>query len=624
MQRAVPYSAEFARIAGLPSREWSPANASWAVERMTRALCFSGGATLYPGQAISLYEMSLPAEQGGQGAFLPLDVGSGKALISLLAPTVLPAVKPMILSTAAACEATERERVRWCQHYPIRNDIYLESYSKLSKFRRWVIADGHVIGQHWPGSPVRPDDVGGEEAFEAYKAQGQIVAEKNILERYRPDVLVLDEVDALKNPGAGCTIRVSDYLDANPHVVVVAMSGTITKEKIQDYSHILKWTARHSYMYPLPVTWSEQKLWGKVLNVEKQRGRDDYEEIEPGALERFWSPELGGDDPTTRARRGYRRRLNSTPGVVNYTADQDNCEAEIKIGETLIADAPQVVVDAIEAVRKYGGRPDGWITADAPGQWGLIRQLSLGFYYRANDDPPSFWKDARKAWAKFCRDMIRRGHGDTEKEIALRFALDPIHVAWVEAKAAYKYERRAVWVSTHALDFVANWARENWAYEVEPGLLHTSIIWTEHLAFGQALAERTGLKFYQKKGKTKAKEYIGDHTPWMGPAIATKGCATGLNLQGQFSRNLITSTKGSARLIEQQFGRTHRRGQRNKVVEYQFLLTCLESLISLDRVQAESAYYADSVGTRFKYLRGNYRPSFPDLDGPVWEESEND
>src|SRR5262245_65169047 len=103
MNVAVRATAEVARILALPRRDPS---ASEVTDELTGLLRTSRGTMrLRPVQALALHDLGVYG-----GAFCPIGVGEGKTLITLLAPYVLEAQRPLLLLPAALIEKTERER----------------------------------------------------------------------------------------------------------------------------------------------------------------------------------------------------------------------------------------------------------------------------------------------------------------------------------------------------------------------------------------------------------------------------------------------------------------------------------------------------------------------------------
>src|SRR5438128_2692375 len=92
-RRSVANSQELKRILALPRRV---ADGSDLVEPLTQALKTpTGTQTLRPVQAQALYDMGTYG-----GLFGPLRVGSGKTLVTLLAPLLLEAKRPVLLLPA--------------------------------------------------------------------------------------------------------------------------------------------------------------------------------------------------------------------------------------------------------------------------------------------------------------------------------------------------------------------------------------------------------------------------------------------------------------------------------------------------------------------------------------------
>ena len=227
MTRAVQDSKDIRRVAALPRRVWSPAEAEALAVEMSKALRTPKGTqALRPVQAVALYELA-----ANPGAILPIRVGGGKTLISALAGTVTQARRPLLLIPAHLREKTEREfqalRTDW------RSPIYvrIESYQQLST---------------------------------ANSAK--------MLEDYRPDLIIADECHYLKNQRAACTRRVSRYM--NEHGAAcrfVGMSGTITKRSIRDFAHLALWALHMGS--PTPVNWRATEEWALALDAQVPEGR---------------------------------------------------------------------------------------------------------------------------------------------------------------------------------------------------------------------------------------------------------------------------------------------------------------------------------------------------------------
>ena len=145
---------------------------------------------------------SLVACAGG-GAFLPIQVGGGKTLITLLAPQVMQANRPILLLPASLIEKTERDRQEYAKHWKVAKHLRFVSYESLGRVR---------------------------------------MAQE--LENYHPDLIIADEAHRLKNPRAACTRRVARYMKDHPTVPFVALSGTIMRHSIKDFAHLLIWALK--------------------------------------------------------------------------------------------------------------------------------------------------------------------------------------------------------------------------------------------------------------------------------------------------------------------------------------------------------------------------------------------
>ncbi len=94
---------DLARILALPRRTHTDL-AALATELTALLKQPAGNMSLRHIQALALYDIGTV-----NGGFLPIGVGEGKTLISLLAPFVLNAAKPILLLPAGLQEKTQRE-----------------------------------------------------------------------------------------------------------------------------------------------------------------------------------------------------------------------------------------------------------------------------------------------------------------------------------------------------------------------------------------------------------------------------------------------------------------------------------------------------------------------------------
>ena len=347
-------NAELDRIIKLPRRDWQDVDASW----LTETLKTSGGTmALRPIQAIALLEIGTEG-----GLFAPVRVGGGKTLISLLAPVVAFAERPLLLVPAALVGKTERDEAIYRCHWQLGP---------------WI----RVMSFEWLGRSQAAEE----------------------LEKWQPDLIIADEVHRLKNPKAAVTRRVRRYMLGHPETQFVAMSGTITKRSLHDYSHILRWCMQAGAA-PLPRGYNDLELWADALDERKRQ----LKRANPGALIRLCDEEeiriWDTGDSRRAARMAFRRRLRDTPGIVASDETPIDASITIKSLELKLGDS---VDEAFHLLRRKWETPDGWPIADGLSMFRHARELALCFYYIWDPRPPREWIEARKAWAAFARNVLK-------------------------------------------------------------------------------------------------------------------------------------------------------------------------------------------------------------------------
>ncbi len=423
----VSRSLEWRRIDALPRRTRSD------IVDITLEFRRPGGTqTLLPIQSLALSEI----EQVG-GLFGAIGVGKGKTLISLLAPQVLKAERPLLLLPAKFIDKTRIEAAEYAKHWCFKIPE-MKSYESLGRVNAAKYLDGF-------------------------------------------DLIIPDECHRLKHRTAAVTRRVLRY--AREHAPkFVMLSGTITRRSLRDYWHLIALALGQANM-PMPKGWPELEDWALALDP----GVEDFMRVSPGVLCE-WGPE-DEPNPVTRARIGYQKRLSETPGVI--CTRENDVDATLDLA-WLRLDPPKIVTDAVAELERTWAF-DGWEYADALSIHRVRRQLALGFHYRWKVRPPPAWLEARSIWVKFVRHTIMRGRKyDSELQVAQacgRGELDTVawH-SWCDQRG-FKPEIEVKWLSRFALGACAMWL----AYP-DPGL-----VWVEHIEFGEALATLTGIDFHHTK-----------------------------------------------------------------------------------------------------------------------------
>jgi hypothetical protein len=422
----VAYSSEFKRIEALPRREW---NIEPALTRTTKFLTDKlktkqGTMELWKIQAAALRDIIYQ-----KGAFLPIGVGRGKALISLLSPAVLEAKRPLLIVPAQLRDQTKKYVLPdMKQHWNLHPNLRIIGYSELS-------------------------------------------LEKNadLLEEWAPDLIILDECHRVKNRKAGRTRRMIRYFSTHPDTICVAMSGTISSRSLRDFAHIAEWCLGR--MCPLPMTWQELSDWADALDEKV----DEDKRVSPGALMRFCSE---GEN----ARQGFRKRLTETPGIVASKTEELGTSLRI---QKLDLQLPQKVKVLIDEMRQTWSTPDGDIIAEAVDLWRHVRELSLGFYYKWDPAPPKYWLETRKTWKKYVRETLKhnRRQLDTELQVWNKCEREKDNSAWKKwnaIKGTFKPNSVPVWVDYFALKTSHEWL-----------IKEKGIVWVEHTAFGQKLRQNS-------------------------------------------------------------------------------------------------------------------------------------
>lgn len=548
-------TSEFLRIERLPRRNWMEAE---DLEELTReataALKTPGGTmSLWPVQAAALREL-----YEVNGLFAPVAVGAGKSLVTLLAPVVLNAERPVLLVPAS-----------------LRDQTLLRVIPEMRK--HWKLHRGLAV-------------IGYEELSLAKNAE--------LLETLRPDLIIADECHSLKTSSSGRTRRVTRYMRAFPATRFVSLSGTVTKRSLRDYQHLLLWSLKPDFA-PIPVHWQEMQDWSDVLDEKPPENR----EVDPGALKALcgWivDEKTGQKRPET-VREGYRRRLVETPGVIATSENELGVSLELFKRDVR---PPEEVLAWINHMRATWETPNGDEITDPITLWQHERELAQGFYYKWSPAAPKEWLAARKAWNQYVRETLktnRRGldtplqvWNETSKNIAEGRADIVAETAfndWVAIRDTFKPNPVPVWISDFLVNDAAKWLAHN-----------EGIIWVEHDAFGQALAKKTGRPYFGG-GKNASREILSVQ----GPIIASiRAHGTGKNLE-RWNRNLVASPPPTGIAWEQMMGRTHRPGQEADDVIFDLYLFVDGQKASFKRAINDAKYIEATLGAKQKLCYASY------------------
>ncbi len=522
---AIRNTPDLERIINLPRR--SPDDPKWdalALQLTDLLRTPNGKERLRTAQALALHDI-----YECRGAFCPLGTGEGKTLISLLAPYVLDAKRPLLLQPAGLVKKTDIERARdYAPHWLVPDNIRLFSYDLLSR-----------------------------------------VEAEHELEAYKPDLIIVDEAHRLKNLRAAVTRRVARYMAKHPDTMFIALSGTVMAKSLMDFWHVILWCLKDKA--PVPMKREEAEAWAAALDKDV----NEWERVDPGALSRLASPG-DGTDPLTAARIGFQRRLRETPGVITTIGLGEYIAAPLKIS-AIVYDVKPITNQHIAKLRKDMLTPDDWQLSEPVDVWRHARELALGLHYVWSPRPPDAWRDARSAWHSFARNVIARSRSlDSEKAVAN--AIDDGHLQdhgvlaeWRKQRdghgggGKYEWTVEPRWHDDSALNLCAEWMRKG------PG-----VVWTKHDLFAEELARRTGASYYGAKGLDASGRFVDDADANKPAILSIDANRDGRNLQSKWHRNLVTCPPDSPLVWQQMISRTHRPGQLAKVVTVDVLLGCAE------------------------------------------------
>jgi hypothetical protein len=411
-------------------------------------------------------------------------------------------------------------------------------------------------------------------------------AHAELISSYRPDLIMADEAHKLKHVRkAACARRVARYLGDHPNTQFLCCSGTLTKGSILDYAHLLIWALRSGA--PIPLDEYGIKEWAEALDARSAQNAN----LNPLV------PALGEIYDISHARQRYAERLCSTRGVI---VSRDSFRGvPLTISVTTLP-VPTEVEEHLHTLRTLWRAPDGWDFGDAKFQvWGAARQYGRGFALVHDPRPPLDWYQARRKWTGFVRRILEQSDAyDSELQVFNACANgqlpQDVWAPWVEIKPTFKPVSKPIWFSDAVIDWVSDWGRRN---------PEGSLIWVEHVAFAERLAEKTGWKYYREEGLAPDGEYIEHADPTKPAIVSVKSNLEGRNLQFKFHKNLIVAPRPEGPVNEQLIGRTHRDGQ-VKPVSVEYIEIVDEDTTSIEGAFREAKYAYESTTQEQKLLIG--------------------
>jgi len=485
-----------------------------------------------------------------RGAVLSMGVGSGKFLVSVLAPTVLEARAPVLLVPPCLVSQTYRELSYWAAHFKINPGLTVLSYGGLST----------------PKS-------------------------KDLLWELKPDLIICDEVHSLRRTTSTRTKRVVRYMQDYPSTMFIGMSGTLTNRNIRDYSHIAELALRERS--PLPRSYKELESYSQILDPGGEPTYTDRVTFSP-LLD--WATKIA---PTPRE--AYLERWSTAPGVLHTTKSSYEGSLVIKALPYHIPPEIKVLLDQLS---KTWTSPDGEELSSAVEVARVRRQLLQGYYLYwdwGEDGPNIPWLSARQSWSLAQREYLKTNRQLLDSPALVAAAAEqgkgPSYLLeaweeWLPFSTISPPPVRARWVSSHFLDWAISQTTE------EPTLIWVDSPYILEALEGKVPTYPAGARL-PKESKTIA--------------LSRQSFSTGYNLQDRWAYNLILSLPPNGSSMEQLIGRTHRPGQSRDLVGVSFVAPLLEgtkvdysTISALKKVVEDSRYQEQTQGTKTKVLSGSF------------------
>lgn len=453
------------------------------------------------------------------GAIVLMGVGTGKTLVSYLAPRAAGARKVVLLLRPADVPTYHAEVAKYEKQFdPGDASVHIIPYSKLSDPRF-----------------------------------------SSILEEIEPDMIIGDEAQTLMNKSARAG-RFWRYCKAHPDTTLVMMSATLISGSIAGAALLSEYSL--GVKSPLPHSGHHLEVWQRVLDPKERPSRDEVAWFE-GKVTIPMKVDIHSHSQIEAARIAAGRRFVQSEGVIFTPSSSTDVPLTIK---RIHVPVPEEIDSAIHHVKTEMVTPNGEevLTNDA-----LVvtvqRMLACGFYNRwaweevgGRDQD---WLNRRGTWNRALAAEIRsfsRPAYDSEKLISdyilAECELQPELVnktikhnarwRWAEVEHKPAPPSVPVWVDTFLIDEVLRRYADK---EV--------ILWYSHKAVEQELTRR-GIECYGSG------TFLDGPRRLVGASIAVHG--TGRNLQA-WDHAVVIEPPADGLVWEQLLGRLHRQGQTNPV-----------------------------------------------------------
>ncbi len=531
---SVRATTEFRRVEALPRRALDFSTVQDVTDLFRRP---DGTMRLRPIQSAALLEAAMM-----NGGLFPIGVGMGKSLITLLLPTALDSKNTVLLVPPQLKKQLAREiETVYGKHFKLPLDVLtIIAYSELSSAKT-----------------------------------------ADILDQIKPDLIIADECHLLKNRTAARTKRFMRFCKENPGTRFVGLSGTITTRSLNDFGHLLELALQKCS--PMPRGYREVQEWAGAIDVKPEIP------TKPGALLKFCAE---GEN----VRQGFRRRFIESQGVV--ASSEDEVGSSLVITRLKLALPPKVQTLYNEVKKSWS--IDGEEFSEAIRRAAVLKQIACGFYYRWAwpGEKDWEWLTARSNWNKAVREKLKQSRAGLDSPMLLANAAErsltnkgngprwdqgaQVWAEWKEVKDRPEPPTETIWVDEFMLRDLEKRAR---------GLAKDAptIVWAEHVALGERLAEETGWPFFGEGSDSSP-----SRDPIIVATIATQG--TGKNLQHHFVHNLFSSLPPNGSIFQQTVGRTHRTGQLADTVTVAWYGHTDETTQTMEALRADAIYQQELTG----------------------------
>jgi hypothetical protein len=534
---------------------------------------------LYPGQGVALRD--LVAAPAPRGTVVGIRVGGGKSLVGMLAPVALARA-----ASAGAPAAAAPRRPLALVPAPL--------------VRQW-----DAMHADWSRDYRLPP-------LSAYPAvshdQLSSMNSSSLLDRLRPDLIVIDEAHAFRDLTSARTRRLVRYVVANPGTRVVAMSGSLAADSLRDFAHLLELALREGA--PIPLNEHVLSQWCAALDHRGEPEGADWSAIwpvvrafalnDPGPLHIDSPARIRLADRERVALSAYGRRLRTTPGIVLSRGAV--CRAGLRL-RLWRPTPPRSIVVALRALLGSWVLPDGTELVDALEMDRHRRTIARGYFYRWRwpdcpecDGRPltpaeaaagvtcpacngtgraidTEWMERRRQWSAAVRNALEYGAraGFDSPALVAKAARegragDALRATWEAwAEVAGRWPRggppgEVVWLPGARAWLVS--VVRTWVERVAGAEGGRGLVWYDSSTALEPVLRDAGLPVYGQ-GSELPCEHVA------AAALSRRVHGTGADgLQYHWHAALVLEPMSSAQAWEQTTARLHRTGQRAPLVRW--------------------------------------------------------